>query len=183
MLRGVVLGLLVVLASPAQQINLAIEHDTLKNGLETIFHVDRSSPIVHFNMRYRSGSKDDPPHRTGLAHLFEHLLFHSRGAVGDYSVAAERAGVLEASAHTDFDYTEYYDTVPSNLLERMLWTESNRFAQFLDGLTQEQLDQQRAVVINEKRQKAENGPYWRFDSLIRENLFPSGYPYRYTTRR
>jgi zinc protease len=180
MLRAVILGLLVVFACPAQQINLAIEHDTLKNGLETIFRVDHKSPIVHINMRFRVGSKDDPPRRAGLAHLFEHLLFHGSGAVSDYSVNVERAGFLEASAHTDYDYTEYWDTVPSNLLERMLWMESNRFAQFLDGLTQQQLDQQRAVVINEKRQKEENGPYWRTESLIRGNLFPADYPYRHT---
>jgi zinc protease len=150
--RCAALILLIGSLSYAAVEDLAIEHYTLPNGMGVIFHVDDKTPIVHLNLRFQAGSKDDPPGRTGLAHLFEHLLFHGVGAVNDYTITAAHAGAIEASASMDFNFTEYYDTV----------------------LEQEQLDSQRAVVINEKRQKGEHEPYWRVDLLIQENLFPPG---------
>jgi len=105
MLRRAALALILWSASHAQVANLAFDHFRLPNGMEAILHVDRKTPIVHFNMRFRAGSRDDPAGHSGLAHLFEHLLFHGRGEFSDYSAAFERLGI-GASATTDIDYTE-----------------------------------------------------------------------------
>jgi zinc protease len=175
------LGLLVAGLAHAQIANLAIEDYTLPNGMEVLLHVDRKAPLVHLNFRYRVGAKHEKAGHTGLAHLVEHLLFQVPEEPGDFAVLAERLGAAGVNGSAAYDYTEFYATVPTSRLERMLWRESNLFTQFEANLTQENLDRQRAVVINEKRQRTENVAYGRVDELMHQNVFPSGHPYQHET--
>ncbi len=158
------------------------EKYTLPNGLQVILHVDRKLPIVHVNQWFHVGSKNEKPGRTGFAHLFEHEMFEgSKNAPGKYFSRAERAGanLFEGGVNgtTNTDRTNYFITVPSGSLEFVLWLESDRLATLADYLTKENLDAQRDVVKNERRQGLENQPYGRAFKLIVENLFPAGHPY------
>ena len=158
------------------------EKFVLGNGLQVILHVDRKLPIVHVNEWFHVGSKNEKPGRTGFAHLFEHEMFEgSKDAPGKYFGRAERAGanLFEGGVNgtTNNDRTNYFITVPSGSLEYVLWLESDRLATLGDYLTQQNLDAQRAVVKNERRQGLENRPYGRAFKLIVENLFPAGHPY------
>jgi zinc protease len=161
---------------------VAFEKFVLANGLQVILHVDRKLPIVHVNEWFHVGSKNEKPGRTGFAHLFEHEMFEgSKNAPGKYFGRAERAGanLFEGGVNgtTNTDRTNYFITVPSASLEYVLWLESDRLATLADHLTKENLDNQRDVVKNERRQGLENQPYGRAFKLIVENLFPAGHPY------
>ena len=154
----------------------------LPNGLQLILHVDRKLPMVHVNQWYHVGSKNERPGRTGFAHLFEHLMFEgSKNAPGGYFSHVEKAGanLREGGVNgtTNEDRTNYFATVPSGNLEYLLWLESDRLATVGEHLTQENLDAQREVVRNERRQGLENQPYGRAFKTISENLFPAGHPY------
>jgi len=162
--------------------SVAFEKFVLPNGLQVIFHVDRKLPIVHVNEWFHVGSKNEKPGRTGFAHLFEHEMFEgSKNATGKYFSRAERAGanLSEGGVNgtTNNDRTNYFITVPSGSLEYVLWLESDRLATLGEHLTKENLDAQRAVVKNERRQGLENQPYGRAFKLMVENLFPAGHPY------
>ena len=165
-------------APPVSSIpNLKFDFYRLPNGMQVIFHVDRRSPVVHVNLRFYVGSKDERVGRTGFAHLFEHMMFEGRDAASGFFSVAAAVGATEMNGETENDATEYYETVPAGRLERMLWMESNRFVKLLDILNQKRLDNQREVVRNELRQRIENEPYARFFVLAYENLFPQGHPY------
>jgi zinc protease len=173
-------------AAPASSVpRVEYEAYTLSNGLQVILHVDRKLPIVHVNLWFHVGSKNERPGRTGFAHLFEHMMFQgSKNASQDYFTYAERAGANlgegGVNGTTDNDRTNYFITVPSGSLEFVLWLESDRLATLADALTKEKLDNQRDVVKNERRQGLENTPYGRWYKLAVENLFPSGHPYSWT---
>lgn len=161
---------------------MPFEKFVLDNGLQVILHVDRKLPIVHVNEWFHVGSKNEKPGRTGFAHLFEHEMFEgSKNAPGKYFSRAEQAGanLSEGGVNgtTNNDRTNYFITVPSGSLEYVLWLESDRLATLGEHLTKENLDAQRAVVKNERRQGLENQPYGRAFKLIVENLFPAGHPY------
>jgi zinc protease len=160
------------------------EKYTLPNGLQVILHVDRKLPIVNVNQWYHVGSKNERAGRTGFAHLFEHMMFQGSKNAGDYFVTAEQAGanLREGGVNgtTNNDRTNYFATVPSGNLEKILWLESDRLATLTDALTKEKLDNQRDVVKNERRQGLENTPYGRAFKLITENLHPAGHPYSWT---
>lgn len=161
---------------------IGFEKLVLGNGLQVIFHVDRKLPVVHVNQWFHVGSKNERAGRTGFAHLFEHLMFQgSEHAKGVYFAYVEKAGanLREGGVNgtTSEDRTNYFVTVPSGNLEYVLWLESDRVATLADSLTQENLDNQREVVRNERRQGLENQPYGRAFKLINENLFPAGHPY------
>ncbi|HXM79474.1 MAG TPA: pitrilysin family protein [Thermoanaerobaculia bacterium] len=160
------------------------EKYTLPNGLQVILHVDRKLPIVNVNQWYHVGSKNERAGRTGFAHLFEHMMFQGSKNAGDYFVTAEQAGanLREGGVNgtTNNDRTNYFATVPSGNLEKILWLESDRLATLADALTKEKLDNQRDVVKNERRQGLENTPYGRAFKLITENLHPAGHPYSWT---
>ena len=165
--------------------HLKFEKFVLDNGLQVIFHPDRKLPVVHVNHWFHVGSKNERLGRTGFAHLFEHLMFQgSANARGEYFAYAERAGanLREGGANgtTNEDRTNYFVTVPSGNLEYILWLESDRIATLADSLTQQDFENQRDVVRNERRQGLENQPYGRAFKLISENLFPSGHPYSWT---
>ena len=161
---------------------IAFEKHVFDNGLQVIFHIDRKLPVVHVNQWFHVGSKNEKLGRTGFAHLFEHLMYQgSVNAKGEYFAYAERAGanLQEGGVNgtTSEDRTNYFITVPSANLEYILWLESDRIATLADSLTQQDFENQREVVRNERRQGFENQPYGRAFKLISENLFPSGHPY------
>jgi zinc protease len=167
-------------ATPVAKI--AFEKYVLPNGLQLILHVDRKLPVVHVNLWFHVGSKNERQGRTGFAHLFEHMMFEgSKDADGKYLTFVEKAGanLFEGGVNgtTSWDRTNYFETVPSGSLEYILWLESDRVATLTDALTKEKLDNQRDVVKNERRQGLENQPYGRWLKLIFENLFPYNHPY------
>lgn len=151
--------------------------ETLENGLTVIVHEDRKAPVVAVNVWYHVGAKDERPGLTGMAHLFEHLMFNgSENFNDDWFKAMEKVGATEVNGTTSHDRTNYFQVVPRDALDFALWMESDRMGHFLGALTQERLEEQRGVVLNEKRQN-ENQPYsvaWR---LITENTWPPGHPY------
>ncbi|HEY6049902.1 MAG TPA: pitrilysin family protein, partial [Thermoanaerobaculia bacterium] len=163
---------------------IEFEKYTLPNGLQVILHVDRKLPIVNVNQWFHVGSKNEKAGRTGFAHLFEHMMFQGSKNTGDYFVTAEQAGanLQEGGVNgtTNTDRTNYFATVPSGNLERILWLESDRLATLADALTKEKLDNQRDVVKNERRQGLENTPYGRWYKLTTENLHPASHPYSWT---
>jgi zinc protease len=177
-MRRLLLVLLLASRAHGQIADLAIERITLANGMELLLHTDRKAPVVHLNFRFRVGAKNEKPGQYGLAHLFEHLIYQNREGV-PISTAAEQIGATDLSGTTQADFTEFYETLPASRLERMLWMESNRFAQFLQNLTRGNLDRQREVVINERRLNVENEAYHRVDPLLLEHGFPPGHPYQH----
>ncbi len=161
---------------------IEFEKYVLDNGLQVILHIDRKLPVVHVNQWFHVGSKNERPGRTGFAHLFEHLMYQgSANAKGEYFAYVEKAGanLREGGVNgtTSEDRTNYFVTVPSANMEYILWLESDRIATLTDSLTQQDFDNQREVVRNERRQGVENQPYGRAFKLISENVFPSGHPY------
>lgn len=157
--------------------DIAYRMETLENGLTVIAHEDRKAPVVAVNVWYHVGAKDERPGLTGLAHLFEHLMFNgSENFNDDWFKAMEKVGATDMNGTTSHDRTNYFQVVPRDALDFALWMESDRMGHFLGALTRERLEEQRGVVLNEKRQN-ENQPYsvaWR---LITENTWPSGHPY------
>lgn len=171
-----------IYAQPTNTPKVEFEKYTLPNGLQVILHVDRKLPVVHVNEWVHVGSKNEKIGRTGFAHLFEHMMFQgSKNAVGEYFSYVEKAGanLFEGGVNgtTDWDRTNYFATVPSSNLENILWLESDRLATLTDVLTKKNLDNQRDVVKNERRQGLENTPYGRWIKLVMENLHPYRHPY------
>jgi zinc protease len=162
------------------QVDIPYEQFTLDNGLTVLVHSDHSTPTVFVGMWYAVGSKDEPPGKTGFAHLFEHLMFQGTASrEGEYFSPFTKAGATGMNGTTSDDRTNYYATVPSGALDMALWMESDRMTHLLGAVTQEALDEQRGVVQNEKRQ-GETRPYAKMGEKIREGLYPVGHPYRHT---
>jgi zinc protease len=167
--------------SPATpELDLPFEYHTLGNGLRVVLHRNATLPLVAVNLWYHVGSKNERPGRTGFAHLFEHMLFQGSEHVGtnDHFRLLQQVGGV-ANGSTWYDRTNYYETLPSHQLELGLWLESDRMGYFLPALTQENLDTQRDVVMNERRQRVENQPYGRAGERIHELLYPSDHPYHW----
>jgi predicted Zn-dependent peptidase len=154
---------------------------TLPNGLRVIVAPDHVAPVVAINLWYDVGSKHEQPGRTGFAHLFEHFMFQ-----GSRNVAkTEHLGIVQAAggvcnATTYFDRTNYFETLPSHQVELGLWLEADRMATLLDAMSQENLDNQRDVVKNEKRQSYDNRPYGSFYEKLMAAVFSEGHPYHHT---
>ncbi|MGD9590108.1 MAG: M16 family metallopeptidase [Pyrinomonadaceae bacterium] len=158
------------------------EKYTLSNGLQVILHVDRKLPVVHVNQWFYVGSANERLGRSGFAHLFEHMMFQgSKNATKEYFEYAEQAGanLLEGGVNgtTNQDRTNYFITVPSANLEKVLWFESDRLATLTEAVDKAKFDNQVMVVQNERRQGLENQPYGRAFKLILQNLYPIGHPY------
>ena len=167
-------------ANMADEINIEYDTFTLDNGLTTIVYEDRSTPTVYVAMYFDVGSKDEPPGKTGFAHLFEHLMFQgTSNRDGEYFEPFTLAGATGMNGTTNQDRTNYYATVPTGALDMALWMESDRMAYLLGAVTQEALDEQRDVVKNEKRQR-ENQPYSSLLDRVLEGLHPVGHPYRHS---
>jgi predicted Zn-dependent peptidase len=163
---------------------LTIAFDTfaLENGLPVILHVDRSSPLVAVDVWYHVGSKDESPGRTGFAHLFEHLMFMgSRNAPYPAFDAIMESWGGHNNGTTSNDRTNYYEIGPRNLLETFLWLEADRLATLPDVITDEELERQRKVVQNERRQSYENRPYGRAELAIPEAMYAPEHPYHWPT--
>jgi zinc protease len=152
---------------------------TLKNGLRVILHEDKSTPVVAVNLWYHVGSKNEAVGRTGFAHLFEHMMFQgSKNYVDGYRGVDELGGNVNGT--TDQDRTYYYEVVPSNFLERVLYLEADRMGNLLDAMSQEKLDNQRDVVKNERRQRVDNVPYGTMNERIGDIMYPAGHPYHWS---
>ncbi|BBC74185.1 peptidase M16 [Altererythrobacter sp. B11] len=162
------------------QVDIPYESFTLPNGLTTIVHTDRKSPVVGVTVYYRVGSKSEPRGRTGFAHLFEHLMFGGSENVPNFDIPLEAAGSTSTNGSTWYDRTNYVETVPTGALDLALFMESDRMGHLLGAVTQDKLDKQRGVVQNEKRQ-GDNQPYGLVEYKIADGLLPVGHPYRHST--
>ena len=161
----------------AQDPEIPYEEFYLDNGLRVIVHEDRKAPIVAITIWYHVGSKNEEPGKTGFAHLFEHLMFNgSENHNDEYFRPLQEVGATNMNGTTDFDRTNYFQTVPSSALDLALWLESDRMGHLLGAIDQEKLDEQRGVVQNEKRQ-GDNAPYGKVFEQIITNIFPPGHPY------
>ena len=154
---------------------------TLANGLDVIVHEDHHIPVVAVNVWYHVGSKNARPGRTGFAHLFEHLMFEGSQHSGPgYFPPLQEAGAL-LNGSTNTDRTNYWEVVPTSALDLALWMESDRMGYLLPALTHARFENQRDVVLNERRQNYENRPYGLAMMAISEALYPSDHPYSWTT--
>jgi zinc protease len=163
-------------------LNLNCTKGKLKNGLEYILCKDKSIPLVSVNIWYKVGSAYETKGKTGLAHLFEHMMFQGSENVAKemhFRFIQEAGGTLNGSTSTD--RTNYYEKLPANSLELALWLESDRMGYFLPALTQEKLDNQKDVVKNERLERYDNQPYGLAWELINTNLYPEGHPYSWST--
>jgi zinc protease len=152
----------------------------LKNGLTVLVHEDHKTPVVAVNTWYHVGSKNEKAGKTGFAHLFEHLMFSgSENFDKVYLPAMERIGANNLNGTTNQDRTNYFENVPTSMLDYALFAESDRMGHLLGVLDQKKLDLQRGVVQNEKRQ-GENQPYGVAYQLLTENTWPAGHPYSWT---
>ena len=159
---------------------LQVEQYALPNGLKVVLHEDHKTPVVAVNVWYRVGSKDEKPGRTGFAHLFEHMMFQgSKHHDSDYFIPLEKLGA-DLNGTTGEDDTIYYETVPSNALELALWLEADRMGFLLPSMTQERLDNQRAVVKNERRETVDNAPYGQAEEALLKALYPADHPYHHS---
>ncbi len=166
----------------AQDLQIPFTKHVLDNGLEVVIHEDHSEPVVSVYVVYHVGSGREELGRSGFAHLFEHLMFQGSQHVGDdqhFKLLSEAGGTLNGT--TNRDRTNYFETVPSHELELALWLEADRMGFLLPAITQENLDNQREVVKNERRQNYENRPYAQARGRVSEALYPHGHPYSWTT--
>ena len=168
-------------AALARDIDIPFHKEVLDNGLTVIVHEDRKAPIVSVNIWYHVGSKNEVPGRTGFAHLFEHLMFQgSENLREEIFTVLEDLGASDFNGTTWLDRTNYYQTVPKNALDSILFLESDRMGHFLGAMTQATLDEQRGVVQNEKRQR-QNQPYGEVYEHVQRALFPPDHPYSWET--
>ncbi len=161
---------------------IPFEKYVLDNGLTVILHEDHSDPLVHVDVTYHVGSSREELNKSGFAHFFEHMLFQGSENVADeehFKIITESGGTLNGS--TNGDRTNYYETVPNNQLETVLWLESDRMGYFLDAVTQKKFEVQRATVKNEKQQNYDNRPYGLRFELLARTLYPYGHPYSWLT--
>ena len=156
--------------------------DRLPNGLRLIVAEDHLAPVVAVNLWYDVGSKHEVPGKTGFAHLFEHVMFQgSRNVAKAEHIALIQAAGGTMNGTTWLDRTNYFETVPSHQLELAIWLEADRMGTLLDALSQENLDNQREVVKNEKRWSYDNRPYGSWNEKLQAHLFPPEHPYHHTT--
>jgi zinc protease len=173
-------ALTLVAQTPAADIpKLDIEKYTLPNGLEVILSEDHRVPLVGVDLWYHVGPANEPPGRTGFAHLFEHMMFQGSKHIDNdaHFKLLAGAGATGVNGTTDFDRTNYFETMPSNQLELALWLESDRMGYLLEKVDQAKLTNQQDVVRNERRQSTENRPYGIVDEAMIQALFPKGHPY------
>ena len=181
-----VLVVLVVMASVAMgaesRLSVPYTRFNLSNGLTVILHEDHTTPTVSVNIYYHVGSGREKPGRTGLAHLFEHIMYDGSGHVpeGKYDEWLEAVGG-DNNGSTNSDRTNYWITVPVNALELALFVESDRMGYLLNAMSPAKVDGQRDVVKNERRQSYENRPYGMSSIIIDEQLYPADHPYHWPT--
>ncbi|WP_064602106.1 M16 family metallopeptidase [Photobacterium sp. J15] len=155
---------------------------TLSNGLTVVLHEDNSDPLVHVDVTYHVGSAREELGKSGFAHFFEHMMFQGSENVGDqehFRLITEAGGTLNGT--TNRDRTNYFETVPANQLEKMLWLESDRMGFLLGAVSQRKFEIQRSTVKNERAQRYENRPYGLVYERMGEALFPPTHPYSWQT--
>lgn len=160
------------------QLGIPYKKYVLANGLTVILHQDKSDPLVHVDVTYHVGSARELPGRSGFAHLFEHMMFQGSQHVADeqhFKVITEAGGTLNGT--TNSDRTNYFETVPSNQLEKVLWLESDRMGFLLPALTEKKFEVQRETVKNERAQRIDNQPYGRMNERFDQAFYPQGHPY------
>ncbi|NJW51694.1 M16 family metallopeptidase [Salinimicrobium oceani] len=165
----------------AKGFEVAYETFSLDNGLKVIFHVDRSDPVVAVALTSHVGSAREKEGRTGFAHLFEHLLFLESENLGKGGLdkLSARIGGSGANGSTSRDRTNYYQTVPNDALEKMIWAEADKLGYFINTVTEPVLAKEKQVVKNEKRQSIDNRPYGHTMYVIDKNLYPKDHPYNW----
>ena len=159
--------------------SVSFEKFQLDNGLTVILHKDTSDPVVSVSLTVHVGSAREIEGRTGFAHLFEHLLFLESENLGKGGLDAmsARIGGSGANGSTNNDRTNYYQTVPKDALEKMIWAEADKLGYFINTVTDQVLSKEKQVVKNEKRQNIDNRPYGHVQYVVDKNLYPKGHPY------
>jgi len=171
-----------VTKSTPSEVVIPYEKYVLPNGLTLIVHEDHSDPLVHVDVTYHVGSAREEIGKSGFAHFFEHMMFQGSDHVADeqhFKIITEAGGTLNGT--TNRDRTNYFETVPSNQLEKMLWLESDRMGFLVDAVTQKKFEVQRATVKNERGQNYDNRPYGLVQETLSRNLYPYGHPYSWLT--
>ncbi len=173
-------------SSPAEEseeqnaaLSIDFEKMTLDNGLEVVFHQDDSDPVVAVALTFHVGSAREQPGKTGFAHLFEHLFFLESENLGKGGLdkMSSRIGGSGANGSTSRDRTNYFQTVPRDALEKMIWAEADKVGYFINTVTEDVLTKEKQVVKNEKRQSYDNRPYGHSNYVVTTNLYPEGHPY------
>lgn len=166
----------------SDELSLTFEKYELDNGLNVILHQDKSDPVVSVAIYYHVGSDREVPGRTGFAHLFEHIMFQRSENIPEdqfFRLIQNAGGTLNGS--TNQDRTNYYEVVPKNALEMVLWMESDRMGFLTNTITRQTFAIQQNVVQNEKRQNYDNRPYGHSQTVMAKAMFPEGHPYSWTT--
>ncbi|MFQ2383184.1 M16 family metallopeptidase [Aeromonas dhakensis] len=151
----------------------------LDNGLTVILTQDHSDPLVHVAVHYRVGLEEEAPGQSGLAHLFEHMMFQGSAHAGEegHNRLLQQMGSKDVNGWTQEDQTRYFQTLPANQLEKVLWLEADRMGFLLDTLYQQKLDVQRDIIKNERANLIEDQPYGRFYEALNRTLYPPNHPY------
>lgn len=174
------IGMLLIVACQGEKdFSLPYEKFVLDNGLQVVLHEDKSDPIVSVAIQYHVGSAWEKPGKTGFAHLFEHMLFQRSEHLGRnefFKKIGELGGSFNGA--TGPDGTVYYETVPRDALEKVLWMESDRMGFFINTVTRKGLEREIDVVSNEKRQN-ENRPFGQSNGMMLKQFYPEGHPYRW----
>ncbi|MCI5048544.1 MAG: insulinase family protein [Aquisalinus sp.] len=166
----------------ADEIVIPFQKFVLDNGLTVVLHEDKSDPLVHVDVTYHVGSGREEVGKSGFAHFFEHMMFQGSENVADeehFKIITEAGGTLNGT--TNSDRTNYFQTVPSNQLEKMIWLEADRMGFLLDAVTQEKFEVQRETVKNERGQRVDNAPYGLLFERVSEAMYPEGHPYSWST--
>lgn len=187
MTKRIILGLMTaffIACQPTEEtpeLSINYEKITLGNGLDVVFHIDRSDPVVAVELMTHVGSAREIEGRTGFAHLFEHLLFLESENLGKGGLdkMSARIGGSGANGSTSRDRTNYLQTVPNDALEKMIWAEADKLGWFINTVTDPVLAKEKQVVKNEKRQSVDNRPYGFNQQIIDRNLYPKGHPYNW----
>ena len=183
-LTGIIAGLLLVVSLAGQSSDklppINVKEYKLKNGLTVLMHQDHSTPITSVALWYHVGSKNEAPGRTGFAHLFEHMMFQGSKNWSEPGWRAVESIGSDVNGTTDEDRTYYWEVVPSNYLERVLYLEGDRMANLLDAMDQTKLDNQRDVVKNERRFRVDNVAYGQADERTLDVMYPEGHPYHHS---
>ncbi|MDR9417083.1 MAG: pitrilysin family protein [Gracilimonas sp.] len=180
-LTSLLIGTFLITSCSQHKTEFSVDYEkfTLDNGLEVIFHKDNSDPVTAVALTFHVGSAREIEGRTGFAHLFEHLLFLESENLGRGGLDAmsSRIGGSGANGSTSRDRTNYFQTVPNDALEKMIWAEADKLGFFINTVTESVLAKEKQVVKNEKRQGVDNQPYGHANYVVDKNLYPEGHPY------
>lgn len=180
-LAALTISVLIISCAGSNDKDFKVEYEkfTLDNGLEVVFHKDDSDPVTAVALTFHVGSAREKEGKTGFAHLFEHLLFLESENLGKGGLdkMSSRVGGSGANGSTSRDRTNYFQTVPNDALEKMIWAEADKVGYFINTVTEAVVAKEKQVVKNEKRQGVDNRPYGHTNYVIDKNLYPEGHPY------